>query len=143
MDGMVRYYAPANFPKLWQNIDDLVSAGRLVMSEEVRVDLKEHEDDAYAWVRDREKAIVATDAAVWAEARKVIAANPKLVAVGSTRNRSDPFVIAVAVMRGATVVTGEVGGSATRPKIPFVCGQMKVPCVGLPDVISAEGWVFA
>jgi hypothetical protein len=60
------------------------------------------------------------------------------------RNRADPFVIAVAGLRGATVVTGEGSdGTADRPKIPFVCSQLRIPCIRLLDVIRAEGWSFA
>jgi hypothetical protein len=60
------------------------------------------------------------------------------------RNRADPFVIALARMRGATVVTGEGSdGTANRPKIPFVCEQLGINCVRFLDVVTLEGWTFS
>jgi hypothetical protein len=59
------------------------------------------------------------------------------------RNRADPFVIAVAQLRSATVVTGEGSdGTTNRPKIPYVCDDLGVGCFRFLDVIKAENWVF-
>lgn len=51
------------------------------------------------------------------------------------RNRADPFVIGVAQIKGAIVVTGETGGSANQPKIPYVCNDVGLDCVGFLDII--------
>lgn len=52
-------------------------------------------------------------------------------------------MIAVAELRGATVVTGEGdNGNATRPKIPFICAARQVPCLNLVGLIKEERWQF-
>ena len=85
-----------------------------------------------------------TDASVAVEVQRILSAHPRLVMQMKNRNRADPFVVAVASLRGATVVTGEGSdGTADRPKIPFVCSQLGIPCIRLLDVIRAEGWSFA
>jgi len=33
-----------------------------------------------------------------------------------------------------------LGGSANRPKIPYVCGQLGIDCLGFIDLIRTEGW---
>ena len=59
------------------------------------------------------------------------------------RNRADPFVIALAELRGATVVTGEGSdGTERRPKIPYVCQQRDIPCIRFLQFIQDEGWTF-
>jgi hypothetical protein len=59
------------------------------------------------------------------------------------RNRADAFVIAVARVRGAVVVTGEgPDGNENRPKIPFICQNLKIRCVRFLDIVRLEGWKF-
>ena len=60
------------------------------------------------------------------------------------RNRADPFVIALASVRGATVVTGEGSdGTDSRPKIPYICEVMGLLCTRFLGVVQTEGWRFA
>ncbi len=35
IDGIERFYPRRNFPVLWDNIDELIAGGRLLISEEV------------------------------------------------------------------------------------------------------------
>jgi hypothetical protein len=52
-------------------------------------------------------------------------------------------VIAVAQIKGATVVTGEgQNGSENRPKIPWVCAQLGIACISFTQLIQEEGWRF-
>lgn len=144
IDGLERYYRPASFPSLWQRIDDLIDEGRFVCTEEVLDEAKRRDLPAKKWcVERRDRVIVATDAAVAVEAQTLLGRYPQMTKSLKGRNRADPFVIVVAKMRGATVVTGEgQDGSETRPKIPWVCRQLKIPCIRLADLIAQEGWAF-
>lgn len=144
LDGLRRHYPESIFVSLWDNVDDLVSAGRLLASEEVLEELKVRDDDALAWLQAREDAmIVPTDRAVAAEVTNVLRAHPNLVKGMRGRNRADPFVIAVARLRSAVVVTGEANdGTSARPKIPFVCGELGIRCIRLLELIQEEGWRY-
>ena len=144
IDGLERYYRPASFPSLWAQIDELIDLGRFVCSEEVLEEATQRDLPAKQWCLERQdRVIVATDASVIAEARVLLERYPAMTKNLKGRNRADPFVIVVAKMRGAAVVTGEgQDGSADRPKIPCVCRQMKVPCIRLADLIDCEGWAF-
>ena len=59
LDGLVRYYPEAHFPRLWREIDALIDGGRLVVSSEVHEELKFHEDVACDWVTARASRLVA------------------------------------------------------------------------------------
>ena len=144
IDGLERYYRPASFPSLWAQIDDLIDLGRFVCSEEVLEEAAQRDLPAKQWCLERrDRVIVATDASVIAEARVLLERYPAMTKNLKGRNRADPFVIVVAKMRGATVVTGEgQDGSANRPKIPWVCRQLSVLCIRLADLIDREGWAF-
>jgi hypothetical protein len=57
------------------------------------------------------------------------------------RSGGDPWVIALAEVDGCTVVTHEVAtGRRSRPNIPDVCADRKIPVIGVLDLIRNEGW---
>jgi Domain of unknown function (DUF4411) len=145
IDGRERYYPVDRFPALWQQIDDLVHVQRLFISEEVWEEAHKRDAVAAQWCDEhgKDSLVIPTDAAIAREVQEILQQNPRLVMNLKGRNRADPFVIAVARLRSATVVTGEGSdGTPARPKIPYVCQQYSIPCVRLLDVIRAEGWSF-
>lgn len=144
IDGLERYYPEKQFPALWVRVDELIAAGRFVISDEVHDELKRKDEAARTWCETRKDAIVVpTDAEIVAAVRLVLKDHPLLVKDMKGRNRADPFVIAVASVKGAVVVTGEGNdGTATRPKIPYVCGQTGIECCRFLDLIKREGWSF-
>ena len=44
---------------------------------------------------------------------------------------------------GCPVVTQEQGGSASKPRIPFVCRGRGIPFMSMLEVIRSEGWRFS
>ena len=68
---------------------------------------------------------------------------PRLVDARTGKSFADPWVIATAHVNSCIVITGEKPtGKLDRPKIPDVCGDMSVRCMGFVDVIRQEGWRF-
>ena len=140
----VRTYPPDSFPVVWDRMDGLATAGNLLVPEEVYEELKSQDDDLLAWVKERLAAVVVpTTRAVMLEARAVLADHEGLTKTGTGRGKADPFVIALARLRGFPVVTQEQGGSAAKPRIPFVCAARGVACMSMLEVIRAEGWRFS
>lgn len=143
LDGYSRNYPPDIFESLWDRVEGLASEGRLLVPEEVYAELGHHHDAAYAWMKERKDALVVpTDAGIAMKVRGVLAASPRLVMEGSTRNRADPFVVATAELRGSAVVTGERGGTERSPKIPSVCRDRGIPCMTFLEMVQVEGWSF-
>lgn len=145
LDGLERYYVESSFPGVWEKVDELIAAGRLFISEEVYEEAKKRTGVVKAWC-DRDttgKLIIPTDGAVTREVKAILAETPRLVMALKDRNRADPFVIALAKIRGATVVTGEGDdGNEKHPKIPHVCAKRGVDSTTFTKLIRDEGWVL-
>jgi hypothetical protein len=144
IDGLERYYPENHFPALWEKVDELIAEGRLIISEEVWEEAQTKDAVVKAWCEPRKDAImVPTDGAVTHEVQQILADFPRMVMSMKGRNRADPFVIAVAGIQSAVVITGEGSdGTDNRPKIPFVCERRGIECVRFLDVIRLEGWSF-
>lgn len=144
IDGLERYYRPAAFPGLWEKMDRLVADGRFLLSDEVFDEASKRDAAAKDWCKDRkDQLVVPTDAEVVEAVREVLNDFPLMVKAMKNRDRADPFVIAVARLKGTTVLTGEGSdGSEKRPKIPFVCQRLGIDCIRFTDLIEEEGWKF-
>lgn len=144
IDGLERYYPAATFSGLWEAIDTLIGESKCFASQEVWEEVKKKDEVVKNWSEPRKDAFfLPTNAEVTKEVQAILDRFPRLVTSGGSRNRADPFVIAVAKLNGATVVTGEGNdGSATRPKIPYVCQELGIPCLRFTEMIAAENWIF-
>ena len=145
IDGLERDYPEDVFPELWVKVDELVAAGRFFISEEVFEEVKKKDAVVKAWCSGlrESRIVIPTDAAIVAETQRILDVYPRLVMQMKGRNRADPFVIALASLRKAVVLTGEVdNGVPNRPRIPYVCNQEGIPSMRFLDMIRAEGWRF-
>jgi hypothetical protein len=145
LDGLERYYPEAAFPALWGKIDSLIAHGRFLLSDEVWDEARKRDAAAKTWCDRCGKTalVVPTDAVIAKEVQDILVSFPKLVANMKGKNRADAFVIAVARLRGATIVTGEgPDGNQNRPKIPYIAQELGVPCIRFLDIIRREGWRF-
>lgn len=111
--------------------------------QEVLEELKQQDDELYAWLKERsDVCVVSTSRAMMLEARAILADHPHLTKTGTGRGKADPFVIALAAIRGYRVVTEEQGGSARKPRIPYVCKVRSIQCSNMLEVARAEQWRF-
>lgn len=144
IDGLDRYYPQDAFPALWQRIDDLIDEGRFLLSEEVWEEVQSKDAVAKVWCEPRrDRIVVSTDSAVAGAVQRLLVNHERLVMSMKGRNRADPFVIAVAQLKGARVLTGEgADGTVNRPKIPYVCKEVGIECSRFLEMIKMEGWRF-
>ncbi|ADG81940.1 DUF4411 family protein [Thermincola potens] len=145
LHGWKRDYPPDIFKSLWDNLTELGQSNNLISPDEVLLELKRGDDDLCAWMEEREYIFIEPDE----EAQKVVAEIvnrfPDFVPEESHDGVwADPYVIAVAKVKNATVVTGEkaVGPGAKRPKIPNICQELGIECITLLELIRREGWTF-
>ena len=135
-------YKPNRFPKLWEQLDQLITDGRLVSSSLVlRECSKQRSEELHAWLKPREAMFLMPDEAVQGQVDRIVNTYTGLVAAGKEKFQADPFVIALAKVNGHTVITEETG-PASLSKIPGVCNAMKVECVNLMQLIDEEDWVL-
>lgn len=142
--GWVRAYPPDVIPALWDRLDGLIAEGRLLASREVLYELERKADDLHAWCKEREAMFVEIDDAIQVHMATVMGKYPKLVDTAKGKSGADPFVIALAMAHNPvlTVVTEEKGGSASSPRIPYVCQQEDLRCISLLQLIREQEWTF-
>lgn len=134
-------YSPRTFPGLWKNVEAMIENGTLVASEEVLHELRRQDDDLFAWTKTQSGLFVPMDAQTEDAVKRVVQV-PNLVRGTSTDNSADPFVIAVALARGGTVVSQERNGGPAHPKIPYVCRTLGIPHQSLQEFVNGQGWTF-
>lgn len=141
LDAWVRYYPRDVFPTIWSNMDSSAKNGDIFVIDEVLRELERKDDDVYKWVKTRGHMIVLIDQDVQTQAAGIMKDFPRLIDTRRNRSGCDPWVIALAVARQLTVVTGEKpSGNIQKPKIPDVCQHLNVPCIGIVDFFRAQGW---
>lgn len=138
-------YPIGHFPGLWEHLTGLVESGRAVAPIEVRHEVQKRDDGLFAWLKKNKAMFVDVDEPVQLRQRTILEKYPRLVAERKNRFSADPWVIALAVERGLSVVTEERPTTkAHRPNIPDVCADKEVgrPCLPLLEVIRQEQWVY-
>src|SRR5450755_3663262 len=137
-----RYYPLDVFPGMRERLSYLIEGGDVIAPDEVNDEIKHKDDGLAEWLKQRTSMFVALEGPVQVAAREVLAEFPELVKALGGRNQADPFVIGLARVRNATVVTQERGGSRERPRIPLVCEHFGVPCIDVVGFIRQRGWTF-
>lgn len=138
----VERYPPEFFPDIWEKFGDLIRQGRIFAPDEVRAELDKRSKDVVAWLDQFDGFFLPTDEAILQAVTEVLADFPKLVMERKVAYAADPFVVSAARMNGAMVLTEEGFGSAGKPRIPFVCRELRVEYCNLLDLIRAERWII-
>jgi len=127
-----KYYSPNFCANYWEVLNQLGESNKIFLPEEVRDEILKTDDKLASWVKSCKIPIIRTNQNVTENLSKIYAANPLhkfLVDNTKLRSLADPWVIAHAMSRNATVVTKEVkvtAVSSKRIKIPNVCENMNI-----------------
>jgi predicted nucleic acid-binding protein len=123
-------YKPNRFPKLWEQFDQLISAGRLMSSIMVLDECSRRSPELYAWLKDRDAMFLPPDEQIQRRVQYIVNTYTALVQQGKEKFAADSFLIATAEVHGYTVVTEEIGPT-TLKRIPGVCRALNVPSLNL------------
>ena len=135
-------YKRNRFPKLWEQLDQLIQDGRLMSSTLVlRECSKQRSEELHDWLQPRSAMFQVPGETVQGQVDHIVNTYTGLVSAGKEKFQADPFVIAQAKVGGYTVITEETGPTSLA-KIPGVCNVMKVECINLMQLIDAEDWVL-
>jgi hypothetical protein len=141
LDAWIRHYPIDVFPTIWGRLDSAIMNGLLFASEEVVRELEKKDDDACAWIKARPGMIIPFSTTIEAEVINLMARFPRLVDSKKGRSGGDPFVIAVAMVGGHSVITGEnPTGKLDVPRIPDVCKALGIPCIRMLDFFREQKW---
>lgn len=144
LEAWRRRYPPDVFPAVWQRFHEIIEKGELGASEEVLLEIEKRDDDVHGWVKERKtKLFVPIDENQQRHVSEILEKHERLVDTRKNRSAADPFVIAVAIVEGCTVVTAEVAtGKPEKPNIPDVCSAMGVRSIDLLEFFREQGWRF-
>ncbi|PKK83773.1 MAG: DUF4411 domain-containing protein [candidate division Zixibacteria bacterium HGW-Zixibacteria-1] len=136
------FYPMEQFPLLWSNIESLMLEQVIVSPLEVYFEINKKDDSLFEWIKNKKSLFLDLNSEIEISVKLIMSRFPKLVDERKNKSVADPFVIALAHVTGTKVVTFEKGGTDSRPKIPNVCRDLAVDCIGFIDFIRNEQWVF-
>lgn len=146
IDWWVRYYPPSAFGGLIPRVEQLIAAGRLRCSREVKDEIEYENEGLKDWLKAQTDLCIDSDHAIQGVVIDLMNKFHNYAKPDKGINGADPFVIGVAITQATnpwTVVTGEKPGSQENPKIPWVCkhwGGTVVPHMTFLELVIAEGW---
>jgi uncharacterized protein DUF4411 len=141
MDAWVRYYPPDVFPRLWEQLAASINDGLIVATEEVYRELQQYKGELSMWVGERRQMFISIDEQVQAVVQDIMTTHPNLVDENTGKSGADPFVIALARVRGLAVVSAE-RSKPSKPKIPDVCTAKGVRHITLVELFREQKWRF-
>jgi hypothetical protein len=147
MDWQARYFPPDVFTGLIKRVEALVLDGRFIAPALVKEEVGAvGTAGLIAWTENNAGIFVPTTE-VLAEAQTIQNQFAGLRDPKAEYEEADAYVIALARMRGGTVVTQETPAAEKRnPKrthfIPDVCRELGIPCISLLGLMRREGWKF-
>jgi predicted nucleic acid-binding protein len=122
-------------------MDESAKKGEIFVVEEVLRELEKKDDGIHKWVKQREAIVVPIDDEVQKRVVEIMFKYGRLVDTKKNRSVGDPWVVALALVRGLTVVTGEkASGNLAKPKIPDVCKDLSLSCIEMVDFFRKQGW---
>ena len=137
-----RYHPPDIFTSLWSRLLESVSSGHLLSPDEVLHELEKGVDDLAERLKRIDRLFVALEEEVQFAVSRVMKECPGLCDVEADRNRADPFVIALAMVRSGTVVSaeGRRRSNVARPRIPDACERVGVAHIDWFGFLRAQEW---
>ena len=145
MDWHDRFYPPDVFASLVGHYDGLIANGRLVSVELVQDEVNAMGSQLLqAWAKSR-KTIFDPTVNHLAEALAIESQFPALLDPNAQYDEADAYVIALAKLQNAVVVTAETSALQKRkPKralyIPDVCAALGMTCINVLGMMRREGW---
>lgn len=140
-----KLYPPDVFSSLWGEIGGLVHKKELISPKEVLRELSVKDDELLAWVKThdiRKKMFKTIDREQQNSVSNILSRFPGLIDPNAIAV-ADPFVIALAMSKGWSVITSEHRANlGADPKIPDVCRAYNIKCIGLLEFFREKNWKF-
>lgn len=148
LSNVLNHYYRDRFPTFWEKFDSMIGARTLISVREVRLELKgkfddisidrlrEHNSEFFEQPSAEELTFITQIYSV-AHFRQNLD-RKKLLQGGYF---ADPFIIAKARAKGATVITEE-DKPENGVRIPNICEHFAIPCGNLEMFLVQENWKF-
>jgi predicted nucleic acid-binding protein len=135
-------HPPDIFDNLWSQLRKTIGNGDIVSPEEVLHELRRGTDGLGDLLNQESGLFLPLEDDIQVGVSLVMAECSDLADAEAERNRADPFVVAVGLMRDVTVVTGESPRKteAKRRKIPDACDHFRIPRLDWFGFLRDVGW---
>src|SRR6185295_11503438 len=100
-------YRPSKFPSIWDDIEKMIERNEIISPMEVKEELKPKDKTMLKWLNDRSQLFLELSEPEQRLLSELLGKFRNLNVVGGTTQPADPYVIAIARIRNATVVTDE------------------------------------
>ena len=141
-----RHYPKEVFSGLWENIENLISEGRILSPNEVLDEIKRGHDELVEWCRTHRTMFLNTDKLI-GQVQKILKEHPTLVNPNARYESADPYLIALAASykdnilgQSPIIVTDENVNKTSR--IPYAARDNGVQTCKLVEMVQREGWKF-
>lgn len=131
------------FPGIWLPLEEKIKDGTLISIQPVREELGKGnaEDELQKWITDNEQIFREVTTDIGVAVKKVIQNAKEIVNHQAEKDEADPYIIALAMTVGGTVVTQEGRKIKNgQMKIPLVCDRLKVRCTDLHGMMRDLNW---
>ena len=143
LEVWTRWYPIEVFGSLYQKLDELINAGRLIAPAEVLHELLRQSDAVSQWATSRRKMFHDLSEDLQNATKEVLRKCSAMVNPNKMKTEADPFVVALARMKGGVVVTQETpSGNPERLMIPDACQLLKISCISIIGLMRKENWKF-
>ena len=142
IDAWNRFFPPQNFAALWSRIDLLIDTDRLFAPDEVLHELTIGGDDLYQWAMKRQDNSFVPINEDHEPVVQELAQQYSINVYSDKGVDADPYVIAVAYVRGAIVITEERKQDTPKLKIPNACEEFDIRHISILELTPRERWRF-
>jgi hypothetical protein len=129
---------------LWEHFEGQVNQGEIIAPIEVREELTNSLDATLdRWLVDHRSIFIEISRPQLAVLQAIVRRYPAFTR--GKENMADPAVVALAAAEGLTVLTSErrqQHPSPRTPKIPNLCDEHSVICLGINEYLRAEAVVL-
>jgi len=125
--------------KLWQIISDRLKTHKILVSKEVKIEIHQITDSLDSWLGQFPRSIIDSTTEIQREVTKIENRYTEMIDPQSTHHSADLYVIALAKVFNAIVVSQEKIKGARRA-IPYICQKEQIECKDLVTFLVEEGF---
>lgn len=141
-------FFPQRFPSFWTKFDKYVSEGKTISVREVlkELEIQINVEHLQNWIKENKKIffLPSEDESLFVSKIFAVSHFQHLISHEARLKGNpvaDPFVIAVAKIKGGCVVTEEKW-KKNSAKIPNICEHFEIKCTNLEGFMETENWEF-
>ena len=138
-----RRYPIDVFPGFWDRLEEWAREGKAICPDEVLEELQKVDDELLEWAKQRSDMFLPPESDVQNAVKRILERFPRLVDTKRGRDRADPWVIGLACVKDAIVVTEEPLSGGKSPRIPDVCEALGIRYIRVLDLIRVMKLRFA